>query len=101
LRDDLVGADEQDHLPLRPVADAVDLPKNDAEEDDLAGEPEHFHDHPKNEIGLEAQLADEGVAQHDSPDFKVTPHADDLFWRSARIVNSAKHRNFGAGRRLY
>ena len=75
------------HFDQSPML--VDLPEDDAEENDLAAEPEHFHDHPKNEIGLEAQLADERVAQHDPPDFKVTPHADDLFWRGVRLVNSA------------
>ena len=75
LRDDLVRADEQDHFPFRPVADPVDLPEDDAEEHDLAAEPEHLHHHPEEEIRLETQLADERVAQHDRVDFEVTAHA--------------------------
>jgi len=32
LRDHLVGPDQQDDFPLRPIADAIDLPEDDAEE---------------------------------------------------------------------
>ena len=74
LRDHLVRADEQDHLPFRPAPDLVHLPENDAEERDLAAEPKHFHDHPKDEVDLETQLADERVAQHDPPDFEIAAH---------------------------
>ena len=74
LRDDLVRPDKQDHFPFRPVADLVDLAKDDAEEQNLPAEPEHLHDHPENEVGLEAHLADERVAQHDRVDFEVAAH---------------------------
>src|SRR5438067_7163669 len=74
LRDHLVGPDEEDDFPLRPITDVIDLPEDDPEENDLAAEPEHFHDHPKNEVHLETQLADERVAQHDSPDLEVAAH---------------------------
>ena len=35
LGDYLVCADQQDHFPFCPVTDAIDIPKNDAEENDL------------------------------------------------------------------
>jgi hypothetical protein len=75
LRDDLVRADEQDHLPFRPVADLVDLPEDDTEEENLAAKPKHLHDHPEDEIGLETHLADERVAQHDRVNFEVASHS--------------------------
>ena len=78
LRDDLMRADEQDHFPFRPVADPVDLTEDDAEEKNLAAKPEHLHDHPENEIRLEAHLANERVAQHDRVNFEVTAHACSL-----------------------
>src|ERR1700730_10419459 len=74
LGDDLVGADQQHHFPFRPIADAIDLSENDAEENDLPDKPKHFHQHPENEIGLETQLANERVAQHDGVDVDVTAH---------------------------
>jgi len=74
LRDHLVSADEEDHFPFRPTADPIDLPENDAEESDLAAEPKDFHDHPENKVRLETQLADERVAQHDSPDLEIATH---------------------------
>src|ERR1051326_2378297 len=94
LGDHLVGADEQDHFPFRPVADSIDLSENDAEENDLAAEPEHFHDHPENEVGLETELANERVAQHDPPDLEITPHPETMsvdptsrnFTRRARLL---------------
>ena len=49
LRDDLMRADEQHDFPFRPVADPIDLAENDAEENNLAAEPEHLHDHPEDE----------------------------------------------------
>src|SRR5205807_5962602 len=74
LRDHLVRADEQHHFPFRPIANAIDLAKNDAEENDLPAEPEDFDDHPKEEVGFETHLADERIAQHDGVDVDVTPH---------------------------
>ena len=68
-------AEEQDDFPLRPVADLVHLTEDDAEENDLAAEPEHFHDHPEDKIRFEAQLANERVAQHDPPNLKIAAHA--------------------------
>ena len=74
LRDHLVGADEKHYLPLRPVADAIDLSKNDAEENNLSAEPKNLDNHPQQEVCLETHLANKGVAQHDRVDFDVTAH---------------------------
>src|SRR5215475_12065293 len=63
LRDDLVRADQQHHFPLRPVADSIDIPKNDAEENDLPAEPKNLHHHPQQEVRLETHVPDERVAQ--------------------------------------
>jgi hypothetical protein len=41
----------------------------------LAEKPQYFHQHPKNEIGLETHLANERVAQHDAVNFDITPQA--------------------------
>ena len=67
-------ADEQHDLPLCPVTNAIDIPENDAEEDNLPAEPKDLHDHPQEKVRLETQLADERVAQHDGVDLDVTPH---------------------------
>src|SRR5438552_3986013 len=74
LRDHLVGADKQHHLPFRPIADAIDLPENDAKENNLSAEPKDLDDHPEQEVCLESHLANERVAQHDGVDFDVTAH---------------------------
>src|SRR5215831_5574660 len=74
LRDNLVCADQQDHFPFCPVTNAIDISKNDAEENDLAAEPQNLHHHPQQEVRLEAQVPDERVAQHDGIDFDVTAH---------------------------
>src|SRR3954471_17967769 len=74
LRNHLVGADKQHDLPLRPIADPVDVAENDAEENDLAAKPEDFDDQPEKKIRFETQLTDERVAQHDRVDLKVTTH---------------------------
>ncbi len=74
LRDHLVGADKQHHFPFRPVADAIDLSENDAEENNLSAKPKDLDNHPEQEICLETHLANEGVAQHDGVDFDVTAH---------------------------
>src|SRR5205814_6431928 len=71
-------AEQQDHFPFRPVTDSIHLTEDDAKENDLAAEPEDFHDHPEKEVRLEAQLADKRVAQHDSPNLKVAPHPEAL-----------------------
>jgi hypothetical protein len=52
----------------------ADVPENDAEENNLAAEPQHFHQHPKDKIRFETHLTDERVAQHDGVNFEVTPH---------------------------
>src|SRR5215831_16151434 len=65
LRDNLVCADQQHHLPLRPVADSIDIPKNDAEKNDLPTEPKNLHHHPQQEVRLETHVANERVAQDD------------------------------------
>jgi len=65
LRDHLMGADEQNHFPFCPISDAVDITEDDGEKNDLADEPKHLHQHPKQEVCFEAHFADERVAQHD------------------------------------
>src|SRR5439155_17026686 len=74
LRDHLVGADEQNHLPFCPIADAVDIAEDDGEKSDLADEPQHFHQHPKQEVRFETQLADERVAKHDGINLEIPSH---------------------------
>jgi hypothetical protein len=41
-----MGTDEQHHFPFRPITDVIDLPEDDAEENDLPAEPKHLDDHP-------------------------------------------------------
>src|SRR5215467_4996610 len=65
LRDNLVCADQQHYFPLRPVADSIDIPKNDAEENNLPAEPKNLHYHPQQEIRLETHVPNERVAQDD------------------------------------
>src|SRR5436190_6967303 len=65
LRDNLVCADEEHHFPFRPVADVIDISKNDAEKNDLAARPQNLDHHPQQKVRLETQIPDEGVAQHD------------------------------------
>ncbi len=74
LRDHLVGADKQHHFPFRPVADAIDLSENDAEENNLSAKPKDLDNHPEQEICLETHLANKRIAQHDGVDFDVTAH---------------------------
>src|SRR2546422_66932 len=69
-----MGSDEQYHLPLRPVADAIYLPENDAKEKNLAQKPEHLDDEPEDKIRLETHLPDERVAQHDRINFEIAAH---------------------------
>jgi len=75
LRDNLVSPNEQDHFPFRPIANLIDLPKDDAEKKNLPAKPKHLDQHPKNEIRLEAHLANKRVAQHDGVNFEVATHA--------------------------
>src|SRR5215204_5290724 len=74
LSNDLVGADQKDDFPFRPIADLLHLAEDDAEEEDLSAEPKNLHEHPKNEIGFEAHLANERIAQHDRVDFEIAAH---------------------------
>ena len=67
-------ADEEHDLPLCPVTNTIDIAEDDAEKNNLPAEPEDLHDHPQQEVRLETQLADEGVAQHDGVNLNVTPH---------------------------
>jgi hypothetical protein len=69
-----VCANQQHHFPFRPVTDVIDIPKNDAEKNDLAAEPQNLDHHPQQEVRLKAQIPDERVAQHDGIDFDVTAH---------------------------
>jgi hypothetical protein len=52
----------------------IDIPKNDAEKNDLPAKPQNLHHHPQQEVRLETQIPDERVAQHDGIDFDVTAH---------------------------
>src|SRR5258707_10427612 len=74
LCDDLVRPDQQHDLPFHPVADVIDISKNDAEKNDLPAEPKNLDDHPQQKVRLETQIPDERVAQHDGIDFDVTAH---------------------------
>jgi hypothetical protein len=74
LRDDLMRANEQHHLPFRPISNVIDLSEDDAKENDLPAEPEDLHNHPEKEVCLKAHLANERVAQDDGVDFDVTAH---------------------------
>jgi hypothetical protein len=58
-------ADEQNDFPFCPIANAVDIPKDDGEKNDLTYEPKHFNQHPEKEIRFETHLADERVPKHD------------------------------------
>ena len=91
LRDHLMRAKKQDDFPFRPVTDSVHLAEDDAEEDDLAAKPEHFHDHPENEIRFETQLANERVAQHDPPNLKIAAHPSHRF-HSFPLMETPRHR---------
>src|SRR5438094_1648622 len=85
LCDDLVCADQQHHFPFRPVTDVIDIPKNDAEKNDLPAEPKNLDHHPQQEVRLETQVADERVAQHDGIDFDVTAHRFVLSFTCRRV----------------
>src|SRR6266568_7608743 len=85
LCDDLVCADQQHHFPFRPVTDVIDIPKNDAEENDLPAEPKNLDHHPQQEVRLETQVADERVAQHDGIDFDVAAHRFVLSFTCKRV----------------
>ncbi len=69
-----MGSDEQHHFPFCPIADAIDLPKNDAEKKNLAAKPQNLDDHPENKIRFETHLANERVAQHDRVNFEIAAH---------------------------
>src|SRR5205085_7034463 len=73
LRDHLIGANQQDDFPFCPIADAVDISKNDAEKHDLSAKPEHLHHHPEQEVRFETHLANERVPKHDRVNLDVTP----------------------------
>src|SRR4029077_21141225 len=74
LRDHLVGADQQHHLPFCPVTNSIHIAEDDAKKNDLPAEPKNFDDHPQEEIRLETQLPDERVAQHDGVNFDIAAH---------------------------
>jgi hypothetical protein len=52
----------------------IDVPEDDAEENDLPAEPQNLDYHPQQKICFETHLADKRVAQHDGVDFDVTAH---------------------------
>ena len=68
LADNLMGANQEDHLPLRPVANLVDVTEYHLDKDQLADKPKRFHDHPQEKIQLEIHLPNQGVAEHDRVD---------------------------------
>ena len=67
-------ADEQYHFPFRPITNAIDLAKDNAEEKNLTAKPQHLYDHPENKIRLKAHLANKRVAQHDPVNFEIALH---------------------------
>jgi hypothetical protein len=71
LTNNLVRSDEQNHLPLCPVADPIDLTEDDLDKNELSNKPKRFHDHPEKKIQFEIHLPDEGVAQHHEVDGAV------------------------------
>ncbi len=46
LADDLVRSDEQNHLPLGPIADLVHVTENYVDKDQLADEPKRLNNQP-------------------------------------------------------
>jgi hypothetical protein len=52
----------------------IDIPKNDAEKNDLAAKPQNLHYHPQQEVRLKAHVPNERVAQQNGIDFDVTAH---------------------------
>ncbi len=71
LRDELVSADECDDVPASPVADDAGVAEEGVDEEDLASEPEEFDERPKEEVGLEVHLPDEGVAEQQEVNLEV------------------------------
>ena len=70
LADQLVCSNEQDDLPFRPSADHSHVGEDHLDEDDLAQEPEHLHEHPEQKVEFETHLADERVPEHHPIDFQ-------------------------------
>ena len=64
LADDLVGSNEQDHLPLGPIADLVDVTENDVNKNQLTHEPKCLNHQPQEEVELKVHVPDDGIAQH-------------------------------------
>ena len=71
LRDQLMSPDKQDDLPFRPVSDAVHIPEDHFDENDLSDEPEQLDSHPEQKICLEGHFANHRVAEHYGIDLSV------------------------------
>jgi hypothetical protein len=72
LLDQHVGGDQQQHLPLAPARDDVDLQVKKLNEAQLEPEPGQVDDDPEDEVGLEHELAHDGVADLGQPDAGIT-----------------------------
>ncbi len=82
LADDLMGSDEQNHLPLGPVADLVHVTENHINKNQLTHEPKRFNDHPQEKVQLETHIPNDGIAQHhriNSPVFPQGGHREQSF----------------------
>ena len=72
LGDELVGADEGNDVPAGPVADGFGVAEESVDEENLAAEPEEFDEGPEEEVCLEAHFPNEGVAEQQEVDLKVS-----------------------------
>ena len=61
LLDEIAAADEQNHLPFAPGADAVGLREQHGDEAELQAEPQDLHDDPEDEVPFEGHLARHGI----------------------------------------
>src|SRR5438045_8058494 len=61
LLNEVARAHQQNHLPLRPIANVIGVLINHRDEGQLQAEPEQLNDDPEQEVGLETHLANDGV----------------------------------------
>ena len=50
LSDQLMGSDQENHLPLRPSADAAHIRKDHLDKNDLPQKPKDLHKHPEKKV---------------------------------------------------
>jgi hypothetical protein len=60
----VVGADEEDHLPLGPGRDSLGVPVDHRHENQLQRKPQQFNHDPEQEIDLESHLPDDELRQN-------------------------------------